>query len=144
MITTNQIHYVAGLLEGEGCFTYENTPIIILNMVDMDTVNKVRNIISPKSIIYKEDKGIDRKFQYRIRSHASQAIGWMMTLYPLMSIRRKEEIRKAISRWKDNMQRSVDNSICKHGHSNRILNLDFSYRLNGSKRCKHCRRFGVA
>lgn len=47
-----KITYVAGLLEGEGCFTYSNnSPLIQLSMTGRDVVAKFRNIVCPDSEI---------------------------------------------------------------------------------------------
>ncbi len=98
------IYYVAGLLEGEGHFgpsSSDSYPRISLTMTDEDIVIKVRDIMNLKALIYKGNRNpLEWKDQYILRINSHYAVGWMMTLYPLMSARRKEQIRNTLSNWR--------------------------------------------
>lgn len=98
------IFYLAGLLEGEGCFGFYNCPTISLNMTDYEPVNKARNIMYTKCNIRinrRSRKNPNRKDMYVMQVSGQLAIEWMMTMYPLMSPRRKEKIREIIIKWKE-------------------------------------------
>ena len=105
MTSTKQIAWVAGILEGEGSFGLTNNsrcPCIWLGMSDVDVVRGVRNIIDPSINISGVNDGRlpHYKKQYRITVNGIRAIQWMMTIYPLMSRRRKEKIKELLSVWK--------------------------------------------
>jgi hypothetical protein len=94
------IYYVAGILEGEGCFSYYNAPRIFLKMTDRDVIEKVKFIMNVNVSIGEQNRnGWKTACVLAINSH--QAIGWMMTLYPLMSARRKEQIKQVLSTWRN-------------------------------------------
>ncbi len=69
---------------------------------DSDIVERVRNLVDrSKSIIISTDERKESyKDSYRITLNGSRAIEWMMTIYPLMSIRRKAKIRECLNVWK--------------------------------------------
>jgi len=103
-IQVKQIYYIAGLIEGEGCFGFYGTPTIQLYMSDYEPVRKLRNLMVPNCAIRSRKQisnlFIGRKIQYILRFSGIPAIGWMMTLYPLMSPRRQKKIREVIDNWK--------------------------------------------
>lgn len=86
-LNIKDIHYIAGLLEGEGTFTrVKRCPIIKLHMTDRDIVEKFKKITRVKAII-----GIDKKSTrpeckkaYVISICGNLAASWMMILFTLM------------------------------------------------------------
>ncbi len=140
MITTNQIHYVAGLLEGEGCFSFYKTPKISLAMTDLDTVTRIRNLIQCNCNIEYIIGENNKKGIYRFSVYGSIAIQWMMTLYSLLGERRKIKIREIIEIWKGRMQYRFIDGLCRHGHPFVTLHRDFVYNINGARVCLHCRK----
>jgi hypothetical protein len=106
MTSIKQIAWVAGILEGEGSFGFSNNskcPCIWLGMSDIDVIRGVRNIIDPSYAInihgIKDNRLPHYKKQYRITVNGIRAIQWMMTIYPLMSRRRKDRIKQLLSTW---------------------------------------------
>lgn len=123
MITQVQISWIAGILEGEGYFTFtKDSAMIRLSMTDVDIVTRIRDIIAPGRSIginYSKKftkKGILEKPMYYFSVCGSQAIQWMMTIYPLMGIRRQQKIREILVIWKN---RSITNPKHVYGHNNR-------------------------
>jgi hypothetical protein len=108
MITTNQINYVAGLLEGEGCFFVRGGSAgIHLTMTDEDVVRKVKSIISPKSsVCVGRPKYYRQSKVYTVNVTGFVAIQWMLTIYTLMGKRRKNKILEIISAWKNGIRNS--------------------------------------
>lgn len=103
MIDLNKIYYIAGLLEGEGCFGFYKCPVIQIHMTDLEPVQKIRNIMCPNVRIRIQNKGkynVNSKTQYILHFSGQLSIEWMMTLYSLMSPRRQEQIRTVIVKWK--------------------------------------------
>lgn len=104
MILIKDVTYVAGLLEGEGCFQFSNSPTIRLSMTDKDIVTKARNLMKVDRIIYAhKSDSVSRnrwKQKYTLTLHGNIAIQWMMTIYSLMGERRKAKIKEIIYAWK--------------------------------------------
>src|SRR5438093_8334018 len=105
MTTSVQIAWIAGLLEGEGHFglSYnEKYPTIKVGVTDLDTIEKARDIMSPSTNIICERRQNNWKPFYKFGLHSTKAVEWMMTIYPLMSIRRKARIKSCIISWRMN------------------------------------------
>ncbi|MGH9979293.1 MAG: hypothetical protein ACRD8Z_26190 [Nitrososphaeraceae archaeon] len=102
MITTKDMGFVAGLLEGEGCFFFRNSPTIQIQMTDEDTIVKLRSIISTgSSVVVKKAKNPNHKTAFSLTIMGDLAIQWMMIIYPFLCRRRKEKIREIIKTWKE-------------------------------------------
>lgn len=104
MISLLNIGFIAGILEGEGHFRLggdgNKYPCILLEMTDKDTVEKVRDIINPPSKISAGWKGLSSKTTYRVGFYGTNAVSWMMTIYSLLSARRRQKIREILNVWK--------------------------------------------
>jgi hypothetical protein len=132
----NKIYWLAGILDGEGCFRFNGTPHIQLLMTDLDIVERVRSITGTISQIYSRDRSDNLKRQYHLHINGKKAIEWMMTLYPIMSVRRKEKIREVISQWKD-MRNRISDDFCSKGHKLVRGNVVID---GGTIRCRICRK----
>jgi hypothetical protein len=138
MVDIKQIYYIAGIWEGEGSFTKNNgTHKISLAMTDEDIVRRVRDAMQIDCRIYHYNTA-GKKDIYSFQLLGSRAIQWMMTLYSLMGVRRREQIRNLLLGWK--LKKRSSDSLCRHGHPFSIINQDFKYALNGVKVCSHCIR----
>jgi hypothetical protein len=107
MLETKNIYWLAGILEGEGTFSVKQslsgkfTPRITIEMSDSDVIDKVKLLMSPATSIGVRKRGESTyKIMYSFSVYGVIAIEWMMTLYPLMSIRRKAKISEVIGIWK--------------------------------------------
>lgn len=103
MITIKEIAWIAGLLEGEGCFgIYNNCPTVQVNMTDLDVIERARLIldIERRNKVRAQLRENVRKTMYCLNVSGDVAIQWMMTVYSLMGIRRKTKIREIIAKWK--------------------------------------------
>ena len=100
---TRDIIYLAGLLEGEGCFRYESRrvgPSIVLGMTDKDVVEKAALLLGSGVVMRKLHPDKLWKPCYISKVHGRAAAGWMMTLYPLLGERRQAKIREVLTKWK--------------------------------------------
>lgn len=143
---TQDIHWLAGLLEGEGCFsvqkhvakqngknpnkkrfhpigTIQYLPVITLHMTDEDPVAKAASLLkvaagkAPHTTV----KG---KAIYQLTACGIHAVGWMMTLYPLMGKRRKARIAEILANWKEYKPARLPQQLRKYEErygSSRIL-----------------------
>jgi hypothetical protein len=94
------IAWLAGLLEGEGCFRiHKKSPGITVNMTDEDVVARAAKVFGyPKpDKAYIQRTG--RKPIWCFSMHGKHAVAWMMTLYTFMGERRRAKIREIIIEW---------------------------------------------
>ena len=116
MITSNDIFWIAGLLEGERCFILGNMqkhhktykqPSISLIMTDKDIINRASKIFGTAT-----RKGMllpSGKTTWRTTVYGRRGIGWMQTIYVLMGQRRQEKIKSIIDYWKSAPGRNYKN-----------------------------------
>jgi hypothetical protein len=110
MIDTKDIHWLAGLLEGEGCFQYRRYkskiskqlwyPQIKVEMTDLDPIAKAAKLLGNK--VNRGKLLPSGKRCYLAQVMGRRAIEWMMTLYSLMGERRRAKIKEIITAWKNN------------------------------------------
>lgn len=111
MPDTSEIHWLAGLLEGEGSFglrkmvtkrnghswTYYR-PRLQVSMTDKDIVDRAAKLIGLTT--YKGGVCKSGKQMWMTACQGSRAASWMMTLYPLMGQRRQAKIRESLIAFK--------------------------------------------
>lgn len=99
-ITT--LHWLAGLLEGEGSFIEQTDKYparIALQMTDKDVIDRVGKLfnVSVSRSHSEKFKQNGWKPTYAVHLRGSRAIEWMKLLQPLMGDRRKEKIDRVIN-----------------------------------------------
>ena len=102
-VSTKDIAWVAGILEGEGCFTLRSgrgTPLIQLMMTDMDIVIRVAQLLEANRVTECKTPTKSGKPIYRVNIFGRNAVAWCMTLYVLMGERRQSRIRELLMSWK--------------------------------------------
>lgn len=99
-LTEQQLHWLAGLLEGEGSFccgppSKPNAALIAIEMIDRDVIEKVAGIFRTTLV----ECGVRQHWQqtYRAQLRGSRAVELMTTLRPLMSLRRQIQIDRAVA-----------------------------------------------
>lgn len=101
MINMKDVFWLAGLLEGEGCFKSSGNGVsIILGMTCRDVVERAARLLGANIQRPRQSTPPGHKDMVYCQVNANAAAGWMMTLYPLMGRRRKEAIEKALTKWK--------------------------------------------
>ena len=100
-IETHELHWLAGLLEGEGSFmagppSSPRMPIISVHMTDQDVIARVGRIFSrkPHSVRQRDPRW---QASYLVRVTGSRAVDWMTLLRPLMGERRQAQIDCALA-----------------------------------------------
>ena len=133
----HEITWVAGILEGEGYFCFDGGPKIQLEMTDLDTIEKYKRVTkTTKRIYFIKSHNENHNDKYAIHLCGIEGIQWMMTIYSLMSSRRKEAIRKVIGQWHGMRNRNSD-LMCKNGHMLTGRNKMIEY-TSGVIRCRAC------
>ena len=101
MITSPQIAWLTGLLEGEGFFGISDRVItIVLKMTDRDIVERAASLLSGR--VYDLPlRGPDRPWKPQFVTYAKgpRAAGWLMTIYAWLGERRRGQVREALLKW---------------------------------------------
>jgi len=102
MLSTADIHWAAGFLEGEGSFnlTKKMQVGITCGQNEQEPLVKLQQLFGGS---LRQRGTIARGSTVRLwvwQLWCRRGAGVMMTLYPLMSMRRKEQIEKALTGWK--------------------------------------------
>ena len=106
MPSTKDIAWVAGMLEGEGCFFVSNnrclaSATIAVMSTDYDIILRLRSVTGTTNFVQTIRRNTKYwKTCYKLLISGNKAIQWMMTIYPLMGIRRQEKIAYLLGRWK--------------------------------------------
>lgn len=98
------LYWLAGWLEGEGCFTVfmkQGTPAISAACTDRDIIQRVSLLWN--SNVYSRKRAENRKEIFQTTITSRKAAAWMMTLYPLMGQRRQARIRECLQVWKNDV-----------------------------------------
>src|SRR5215510_6894671 len=105
-MNTLEIAWLAGLLEGEGCFhvnfSQKNPYIFVeMQMTDEDVVYKAQEVsgIGNVTHISRKTAGWNDCWRWSI-STQKDAAALMMTIYPLMGQRRQEKIKECLAAWR--------------------------------------------
>lgn len=107
-----EIYWTAGFLDGEGSFTLcERDPRVSAVQAEPDPLDKLLMLYGGK-IYPKKIAGFGKKPVRYWMLGGSRAIALMMTLFPLMSTRRKGQITKVILLWKS---RAAGHGVHHHG-----------------------------
>lgn len=94
------IIWLAGLLEGEGCF-YANDKgnmIVTVTSVDFDVIDKARTVMGGG--LYTRSREGKQTFRTLTATNKKYAYAVMCAVYPFMMSRRQEKIRECISKFK--------------------------------------------
>ena len=146
MLETRDIYWAAGFLDGEGWFVNQRSmPVIKAKQNNPELLYRLQNIfggeVNPKREI-KSGKYKGNFFgEYYLGT--DRAAGIMMILFPLMSQKRKEEIKEVLGVWKAKPLRSTKTierfGKCAKGHEWIEENINTIER-NGKlvQRCNLC------
>lgn len=118
-MTTEELHWLAGLLEGEGSFlkgppSSPNQPRIGIQMTDYDIIWRVSKMFGVKYVQPRRYEKNGWKQCYCAVLRGSKAVDLMKRLRPLMGSRRKKQIDNALNGYKAR----------KSGDNKRKLNWD--------------------
>jgi hypothetical protein len=104
-ISTKDIIWLAGLLEGEAYFGLKRGyPEIILSMADKDIIERAALLFGSnlQNPILRSKKNPKWKDAWRTSVNGRNATAWMMMIYSLMGQRRREKIKSVIAGWLNN------------------------------------------
>lgn len=137
------IAWVAGLLEGEGCFYVSpdsRTLNIYMRSTDRDVVERLKAITGGTRNITAYGPSVSRPsshnkkvmFCYDIPNQLG--FGWMLTIFSFMGSRRRLQILDCVQRWKHGIEiervgrgkrRNANLPLAAHWIENRASKFDF-------------------
>ena len=93
-----EIYWLAGLIEGEGCFYQQAryVPIFVIAMSDVDVIHKVSWLLDGATQSFHE---LNKRKMYRVTISGAKAIKLMLIMYPLMGNRRRIKIKEILTDW---------------------------------------------
>jgi hypothetical protein len=141
MIQARDLHWAAGFLEGEGCFdddTGRGLARTHVGQCQREPLERLQSLFGGSIRIHRRAHG-NRKTYHMWRLSGA---GLLLTMYGLMSPRRKQQIRKALRVWRSIPPHNGKRRCCKRGHEFTVENT-FRWRNNKrgdtQRRCRACR-----
>jgi hypothetical protein len=137
-ISTLDIAWAAGFIEGEGCFSQTGTSAqVTAAQVQKEPIERLQRIFGG-TVTQRQTRGFSEKAIWIWRLNVTRSVQVMMTLYVLMSPKRKREIELSLERWKANKRilRSHGSTTCTKGHS--LLGYN-GLRVGPDRQYVHCR-----
>jgi hypothetical protein len=144
MISRVDLAWIAGLFEGEGCVQLQTNKSVHLtvSMADPDVVARLASYWGTR--VHEVNKRTSDKPHYKtqFRTYVTgrKAIGWALTLYPLLGLRRKLRIQEVIGAWRSRPCAAALRTHCPKGHPYSGANL-LVYRDRNSvvRVCRECK-----
>lgn len=97
-ITVGDIGWIAGFLEGEGSFlggpARGNGAQVVANQLQREPLDRLATMLGGRVVCRKKTKAKNYIHEWRVSSNRARGI--MLTVYSLMSPRRKAQIRRAL------------------------------------------------
>jgi len=113
-MNTKDKYWLAGLLEGEGCFmagppSKPNLPLVVLQMTDKDVIEKAANLFGVTMCRHRQDT--DWKESWTTRIRGKKAVDLMKEIQPLMGERRKQQIQKALESYNPQSKKLTEKEL---------------------------------
>jgi len=138
-IDIKTIAWLAGILEGEGCFLLKGnntSPCIQLKMKDEDIIKRVASLWNV-TVIENKKQELHWSQTYQVNLYGNRAVAWMFTIYSFMGKRRQAKIKEVVAGWKNQKRNSHYRSATfSCGHSKNPGNIASSGKHY--IRCREC------
>ena len=142
MIETWEIYWAAGFIEGEGSFAaagkYRTAPVLSVSQVNPEPLYRLKAIFggSVNGPYHHKNPKHEPFFRWVIGSIAGVEV--MMTILPLMSEKRQQQIKRVIEVWREAEFYTGDRTHCPQGHE---YTKENTYVFHGHWRdCIECRK----
>ena len=134
MVTPRQLEWAAGFLEGEGSFTVDSGVRVSAQQVQREPLERLKAMFGGRI------RRITGRNCNGWQVSGMTAAGIMMTMYGLMSPRRKKQIAGSLFVWRSKPLPNNLKVACPRGHAYSGHNL---LRVHGRRRCRSCHNAGV-
>lgn len=145
-ITLRDLAWTAGFLEGEGCFRHRissgTTACVSANQVQKEPLTRIQSVFGGH-VNPRPSRNPRHRDQWVWTLTGVRAVGLMMTLYPMLSPRRQERVREALTAWRSLGVRNQHKAACKRGHPFDAANTRLYIRPatgRTSRWCRACKR----
>jgi ribosome modulation factor len=135
-IELKDIYWAAGFLEGEGSFTKNGKASIAVHapQKNIEPLMRLKRIFGGKIIPFKNQWG---NIIYDWYTQSKLAASIAMTLYILMSEKRRDQIKRALLAWYKTGLAWGDRTHCPHGHEYNQKNT-YVHPKTGHRICRTC------
>ena len=145
-ISLSGLSWAAGFLEGEGCFvspfnrtTKKRSSLSVrVAQVQKEPLCRLQKIFGGGGIVFTKAKQKNQANYYVYNAGGSLGAGMMMTLFSLMSPRRKHQIKIAITEWLKQKVYGANLTACYRGHP--FTEENTYLKPSGIRVCRICRR----
>ncbi len=112
VVTIEDTHWLAGILEGEGTFmkgppSDQRQPIVRVQMTDRDVIERVARLMGV-SVVCLKARSSNWKNTFCATLRGGSAVALMQVFFPLMGVRRKQQIEKAIQSYSRHARFKLD------------------------------------
>src|SRR3990167_5547654 len=133
MIAIADLYWIAGFLEGEGCFhTGHGQLRTTASQKQREPLERLQGLLGGK-IYRRRNQPI---WEWWLCGPPSAGV--MMTLYWLLSARRRDQIRRELNKWRARPLCSRWRSVCLHGHPYTTSNTIYWLRKPTTRICREC------
>ncbi len=140
-----ELYWAAGFIEGEGCFrksSLRQSTAVSVAQVQREPLERVQRLFGG-NINGKDAAKYNPRasYCYTWAVGGVAAVGIAMTLYPLMSTKRKRQIRETLTYWRSRPPNHKHRLVCPHGHAYTPENTVLTDGVAGYKNreCRTCR-----
>ena len=119
------LEWLSGLLEGEGCFTYQRsgtgvyrTPLVALGMTDHDVVDGAREVferLGNRICRLHRRRLPSGKIAFDLRVTGLPAAQIMYAVLPYLGIRRAAKVREILAAWKPIKYQEIVRAFAQKG-----------------------------
>lgn len=141
-ITPRHLEWFAGFYEGEGsCFCKApNSVRLTIAQVNREPLERCQTLFGGAIYPIKRQKENHQQC-YRWELVGSHAAGLLMTIYCLLSNKRRDQVRSALQEWRTILTAAKFRETCKHGHV--FDEVGYYITNNGARDCKACHKAAV-
>ena len=116
MATSRGVEWLAGLLEGEGCFVRQfgnakrYTPVVAVTMTDADIITAANHLflaLGGRAVKTRAHPLPSGKIAHEIRISGLPAVKIMVAILPFMGERRSRTIRSILDEWSPKVYRAA-------------------------------------
>jgi len=114
---TCDLYWLAGIVEGEGYIgiATSKSPVLQIYMTDRDVLERVASLTG-RRVLGPYQRVKPQRAMFKVGVYGNRAASWLMTLYPLLGVRRRQAIRDTLAVWLTYVAHSRDREFCKRGH----------------------------
>ena len=141
-VNTLDLHWASGFLEAEGSFHFSKQKHlhVAASQVQTEPLKRLKRIFGGNIYNHQKARTPNHRDTLQWMAVGSRAAGVCMTLYSLMSEKRKGQIKEALEGWKSTGIKPQHWTHCKHGHEFTEASI---YMWRGKRNCRICRNLNA-